>query len=154
MGFGKTILKLTLVALAVSSLFLASSSAADSIKGQVLGGDAPIAQSTVTLFAASAGAPKQLAQTKTDNEGRFEVRTAGAPTDSSLYFVATGGVPAFSKSGGNNPAIALLAVVGSKPPARVVINELTTIASVWTHAQLIEGMTIKGNAARPAHCCG
>ena len=26
----------------------------------------------------------------------------------------------------------------------MVINEFTTIASVWTHAQLIDGMTIKG----------
>ena len=51
--------KLTLCALAVSSLLLAGQAfAADSIKGQVLGGSAPIAQSTVTLFAASAGAPK------------------------------------------------------------------------------------------------
>lgn len=39
--------------------------AADSIKGQVLGGGAPIAKSTVTLWEASAGAPKQLGQTKT-----------------------------------------------------------------------------------------
>ena len=34
--------------------------------------------------------------------------------------------------------------MGSKPPARVVINEMTTVASVWTHAQFIDGMTIKG----------
>ena len=48
-------------------------------------------------------------------------------------------------AGGNNPAIALLAVVGSKPPARVVINEFTTIASVVTHAQFIDNTTIKGS---------
>src|SRR5215469_6448030 len=118
--------------------------AADSIKGQVLGGGAPIAQSTVTLFAATAGAPKQLAQTKTDNEGRFAVIAAGAPAESSLYLTAFGGIPDRSKAGGNNPAIALLAVVGSKPPTRVVINEFTTIASVWAHAQFIDGMTIQG----------
>ena len=138
---GRLILGALLVACVV---WAAQAFAADSIKGQVRGGDAPIAQSTVTLFAATVGAPKQLAQTKTDNEGRFEVRTAGAPPGSSLYFVATGGVPAANKAAGNNPAIALLAVVGSRPPARVVMNEFTTIASVWTHAQLIEGMTIKG----------
>jgi hypothetical protein len=37
--------------------------AAASIKGQVLGGGAPIAGSTDTLWAASAAEPKQLAQT-------------------------------------------------------------------------------------------
>ena len=63
----------------------------------------------------------------------------------SLYLVATGGVPAANKAGGNNPAIALLAVVGSRPPARVVINEFTTIASVVTHAQFIDNTTIKGS---------
>lgn len=117
--------------------------AADSIKGQVLGGGEPIAISTVTLWAASADAPKQLAQTKTDNEGRFEVRSVGAPADSSLYLTAMGGVPAAHTSEGNNQAIALLAVVGNMPPANVVINEFTTIASVWTHAQFVDGMTIK-----------
>ena len=71
-----TTVKLTLAALAISSMFLAAPAfAADTIKGQVLGGGAPIAQSTVTLWAASSDAPKQIAQTKADNEGRFEVRT-------------------------------------------------------------------------------
>lgn len=44
--------KLTMTTIAVCSLFLAAQvSAADSIKGQVLGGVAPIAKSTVTLRA-------------------------------------------------------------------------------------------------------
>ncbi len=139
-----TAVKLTLAALAISGMFLATRAFAADIKGQVLGGGAPIAQSTVTLWAASSDASRQLAQTKTDSEGRFEVSTAGAPADSSLYLTAGGGIPARNKVGGNNPAIALLAVVGGKPPARVAVNEFTTIASVWTHAQLLEGMTIKG----------
>ena len=45
--------------------------AADSIKGQVQGGGSPIAKSTVTLWEASAGAPKQLDQTKTNDDGHF-----------------------------------------------------------------------------------
>jgi hypothetical protein len=139
-----TAVKLTLAALAISGMFLATRAFAADIKGQVMGGGAPIAQSTVTLWAASSDAPKQLAQTKTDNEGRFELSTAGAPADSSLYLTAGGGIPARDEAGGNNPAIVLLAVVGGKPPARVVVNEFTTIASVWTHAQLIDGMTIRG----------
>ena len=133
--------KLTFAALAVSCTFLATRAFAADIKGQVMGGGAPVAQSTVTLWAASSDAPKQLAQTKTDNEGRFEI--AGAQTDSSLYLVATGGEP--RGKGGDNPAIALLAVVGSNPPARVVINEFTTLASVVTHTQFIDGSAIKGS---------
>ena len=30
--------------------------------------------------------------------------------------------------------------------AKVVVNEMTTVASVWTHAQFIDGAAIKGNA--------
>ena len=110
----------------------------------MLGGGAPIAQSTVTLWAASAGEPKQLAETKTDNEGRFELRSSGASVDSSLYLVATGGEPK-ARGGGDNSAIALLAVVGSRPSASVVIDEMTTIASVVTHMQFIDGTVIKGS---------
>ena len=97
--------------------------AADSIKGQVLGGGAPIAKSTVTLWEASAGAPKQLDQAKTNDDGRFEVRAKGAHGDGVLYLVANGGIPKASKAGGDNSAIALLAVLGSKPqPALSLTN--------------------------------
>src|SRR5208283_166954 len=136
--------KLTLAVLALSSLFLARQSSAADIKGQVLGGGAPIARSTVILMQASAGEPKRLAQTKTDNDGRFAIRGTGA-AGSSLYLVASGGIPMANKGSVNNPAILLLTVVGSKPLAKVVINEMTTVASVVTHAQFIVGTWIKGS---------
>ena len=143
MDFIAAVRKIMLAALAVSSLFLAGrASAADSIKGQVLGGGAPIAKSTVTLWEASDSAPKQLAQTKTNEDGRFEVRGEATPS-ASLYLVATGGE---LKGRGDNPAIVLMTVVGSRPPAHVVINEMTTLASVVTHTQFIDGTTIKGSA--------
>src|ERR1700690_585778 len=50
--------------------------AADNISGQVLGGGAPIANSTVTLWEASANAPEKLAEGKTNQEGRFDLRSA------------------------------------------------------------------------------
>jgi hypothetical protein len=138
--------KLALVALAVVTfIFAGRALAADSIKGQVLGGGAPIAKSTVTLWEASTDAPKQIAQTKTNDDGRFEVRTKGARGDSVLYLVANGGFPKAGKAAGDNPAIALLAVVGSQPPASVTINELTTVASVFTNARFIKGDAISGN---------
>ena len=90
------------------------------INGQVLGGGAPITNSTVTLWHAGSGAPKQLAQTKTNADGRFEMNSPGPSGQTSLYLVATGGVP--KSGGGDNPAIALLTVLGSKPPATVTIN--------------------------------
>ena len=143
MNSRSAIRKPVLVAIVISDLFFATWTFAADIKGQVLGARVPLTQSTVTLLAASAGPPKQLAQTKTDSDGRFVIHSTGAP-DSSLYLVATGGVSAANQRAGNNPAIALITVVGSKPPAKVVINEMTTVASVWTNAQFLNDSTLLG----------
>ena len=109
-----------------------------------MGGGAPVAQSTVTLWAASSEAPKQLAQTKTDNEGRFEIRGADARqlTPVSIWLPLAANPEArrwrqscYRTAGG----------CGQQPPASVVINEFTTLASVVTHAQFIDGAAIKGS---------
>ncbi|MFY9843946.1 MAG: hypothetical protein WA718_12115 [Terriglobales bacterium] len=138
--------RLTLAALTAVTLFLAGGAfAADTIKGQVLGGGAPIAKSTVTLWEASAAAPKQIAQVKTSDDGRFEVRIKGAHGDAVLYLVASGGEPKASKGKGDSTAVVLLSVLGSEPPANVVVNELTTVASAFTAARFINGESISGN---------
>ena len=125
---------------------LVVAASAGSLKGQVLGAGAPIANSTVTLWAASEGAPTQLTQTQTGEDGRFELRVDGAPgNDAVLYLVAKGGQPTAGKSGGDNSAIALMTVLDSKPPAQVTINELTTVASAFTAARFINGESISGN---------
>jgi hypothetical protein len=122
-------------------------SAAGSLEGQVLGAGAPIANSTVTLWAAGVGAPSQLAQTQTSGDGQFQM-TVQLPTgdDPVLYLVARGGQPAASKVSGDNKAIVLMAVLGSRPPAKVVLNELTTVASVWTGVQFLNGTALSGKA--------
>src|SRR5499426_1871913 len=129
-----------------SLLMIAPTFAADRLSGVVLGAGAPIANATVTLWAASAGAPAQLGRARTDANGRFTLAASAAPANhASLYVVATGGRAAANKSAGDNPAIALITVVGRKPLASVTINEMTTVASVWTHAQFLDGAAIKGN---------
>lgn len=124
-----------------------SASASVQIVGQVQAGGGSVASSTVTLWAASAGAPKQLAQTKSAADGRFEIGTDETPDkDAVLYLVAKGGVATINKDSGDNPAIALLAVLGDQPPTKVVVNEFTTIASVWTNAQFLDAAGIEGHA--------
>ncbi len=133
--------------LSVAFLILAGSAvAADHLSGRVLGAGGPIANSTVTLWEASSNEPRKLAEAKTNDQGQFEIRsTAARGTDSFLYLVATRGVPKAQKSSADNPAIALLTVLGNKPPDKVVINEFTTIASVWTNAQFLDGPKLQGN---------
>jgi len=122
-------------------------SAAVRIEGQVQAGGGPVSNSTVTLWAATAGEPKQLAQVQTGSDGQFLLTTDTTPgADASLYLVAKGGVPSINKGGANNLAITLLTVLGNMPPAKVVINEFTTIASVWTNAQFLDGTSVKGPA--------
>ena len=135
-------------ALVVSILLLAGPAvAAERLAGQVLGGGAPIVKSTVTLWAAGAGDPKQMATAQTNADGRFELSPGAAPSkDAILYLVAKGGQPSANKTAGDNPAIALMAVLGSKRPPKVVVNEFTTVASVWTNAQFLDGTTLKGHA--------
>ena len=118
--------------------------AADSISGQVVGAGAPIVGSTVTLWAEGSGAPRQLAQARTGADGRFALTADGGGAN--LYLIAKGGRPSASAAGGDNPAIALMTVIGSTVPTNVVVNEMTTVASVWTHAQFLNDDAIKGNA--------
>ena len=121
--------------------------AAVHIEGQVQAGGGPLANSTVTLWEANAGDPKQLAQTQTGSDGRFELGTDETPSaDVSLYLVAKGGVATVNKGSSDNSAIALLTVLGNTPPTKVVINEMTTVASVWTNAQFLDGTALKGYA--------
>ena len=46
----------------------------NTITDQVMGRGKPIANSTVTLWEASAGPARQVAQSKSDGDGRFELR--------------------------------------------------------------------------------
>ena len=88
-------------------------------------------------------ARQELGQASTGPDGSFTLDTTGGIGTASLYLIANGG---HNQQGGDNPAIALMTVIGDKPPPTVTINEMTTVASVWTHAQFLEGSAIKGPA--------
>ena len=67
--------------------------AAETLNGKVLGGGQPITNSTVTLWAASEGAPQQLGQARTGADGSFTLNSTGAASGASLYLIAKGGQP-------------------------------------------------------------
>jgi hypothetical protein len=138
---------LALGVLGFLGLACGAADAAVRIDGQVQAGGGPVANSTVILWAGSAGDPKQLAQGKTADDGSFALDADAAPgPGETLYLVAKGGVAAVNKGAGDNSALALLTVLGGTPPAHVTVNEMTTIASVWTNAQFLDGTAIKGPA--------
>jgi hypothetical protein len=136
----------TAMAFGLLECVTAQADAAVRIEGQVRIGGGAVAGSTVTLWAASVDAPVRLAQVQTDADGQFVVSFDQTPSGaSSLYLVASGGTPATDKAKGGKQGIDLLAVLGDNPPAEVVVNELTTVASAFTNARFIKGESISGN---------
>ncbi|TSA33236.1 MAG: hypothetical protein D4R65_08060 [Verrucomicrobiaceae bacterium] len=111
------------------------------LAGTVYVATQPVTGSTVTLFAAGTGAPKQLAEGKSDDCGAFNLTYGDAPVDSILYVVAKGGAP---KGGKANDGLALLSVLGGTPPKTVTVNELTTVASAFTSARFLDGEVLSG----------
>ena len=137
---------LALGALGFLAVAAGAAEAAVRIDGQVQIGGGAVTGSTVSLWAASADVPTRLAQVQTDADGRFAVSVEATPSGaSSLYLVASGGAPAINKAGGDGKGIDLLAVIGNDPPTKVVVNELTTVASAYTNARFITGESISGN---------
>ena len=123
-----------------------AATAAVHVEGQAQAAGGPLANATVSLWAGSSNEPRQLAQTKTGADGNFQLNSQeNIGPDIILYLTAQGGAAAVSKSGDDNPAIAWLSVLGNTPPAKSVINEMTTVASVWTNAQFLNGAALKGH---------
>src|SRR5262249_10249321 len=60
-----------IAACATLGMLSGTPSLAANIQGQVTAAGAPVADSTVTLWAAGTGAPRQLAQGQTSTDGRF-----------------------------------------------------------------------------------
>ena len=114
------------------------------LSGSVQGANQPIVGSTVTVYAAGTGTPTQLAQGKTDDNGAFKLDVGQGPADSVFYVVAKGGTPKAAADKGPNDAIGLLAVLGSSLPNKVMVNEFSTVASVWTSAQFLKGDVLSG----------
>ena len=150
--------KLSRTALAVAASFIlasgwSTSRAADvtpgatrELTGSVQVAGQPVPGATVTLYAAGTAAPAKLAEVKTDDQGAFKLDAGPATRETVLYLVAKGGTPKAAETKGANDAIALLAVLGSTPPKTVTVNEFTTIASVWTSAQFLDGDALSGQA--------
>lgn len=134
--------------LAISvALMSISALAADRIEGRVEANGAPISGADVTLWLAGPGAPQKLATAKTRGDGSYDVAIAEGRNDAGvLYLIAAGGAAKLPSGKGPNPANTLMATLGPKPPKRVTINELTTVASAWTAVQFLNGAALSGNA--------
>lgn len=111
------------------------------ISGTVASGGQPIADATVTAWAANpmpGAAATQLGQATSDASGKFSVDSTSEPGDGELIYVTAEGGDA---GGGQNDAIALATVAGAYCtgsgcgfPADVTVNELSTVYTAYTLA--------------------
>jgi hypothetical protein len=127
--------------------------------GMVITGTTPISGATIQLYAVgtasggSASTPLLTGTVETDSSGNFVITNLfTCPTPETLvYLTATGGNPGLA-SGTNNAALLLMTALGAcstvtsaKP---IVINEMTTVASVFAlETYMTSPITIGSSAA-------
>lgn len=109
-------------------------------------GSSPLIGAHVSLLRTGGSSPGVLASATTDSNGDFILGFKKPAANAILYLIAAGGGVT---PGQQNTAIKLLAVLGvaSAAPAHAVVNELTTVASVWSLARFL---TATGVLAGPS----
>ncbi len=124
--------------LALSLALLSVTAAAQAIEGTVTTAGHPLAAARVVLWRTDTrGAPTALDEGTTDAAGRFRLDAPIAHTDGEILYLTSSG-----PVGG----VVLLSVLGGNPPEQAVVNELTTVASAFTHARFIASGAIAGDA--------
>ena len=115
----------------------------NAFNGVIMGGGQPVSGANIQLYTPSTsgyGATAASLFTRTvtsDANGRFNFTGAyTCPSASApVYLVITGGNPGLP-AGTNNSALALMGLLGAcgdmTPSSMFVINELTTVAAVWS----------------------
>jgi len=132
------------------------------MEGTVQDGQQPVSGATIQLYAAStagygaAAVPLITASSKSypvvsNASGKFTI--AGdftCPAGAQVYITATGGNP----GSGVNPALALMSALGScstlaanGTSTPIMVNELTTVSSVWALAPFMSGAASVGTSA-------
>ena len=127
-----------IAALLLAMLFTSLPALALDMEGTLtLGGEA-VPGAKVTLWkTAGTDSPEIIRETETDAEGGFELHNLNTVEEDNVYYIST--------AGGVREGVALMSVLGATPPSSIVINELTTVASVFTSARFIDGTKISGN---------
>jgi hypothetical protein len=107
------------------------------LTGTVAVAGSPAAGWSVDLYAASPDGATKLASTTSDDAGGFRFGRTAEWSGANLYVLAL-----------RDAEARLLALLGQdgEAPASIVVNERTTIASIWAAAQFLDGVSITGNA--------
>lgn len=128
------------------------------LSGRLYGGDQPVSGAVIQLYVpgtagyGSAATPILNQPVSSDAGGNFVLTGEfTCPSSSSpVYMVVTGGNPGLAQ-GTNNQAIGLMSLLGMcvdlRPTTFLVVNEVTTVAAVWTMAPFMVDATHIGTSA-------
>jgi hypothetical protein len=127
------------------------------ISGKLSGGQQPVSGATMQLYAAgttgygSAATPLLTAAVATDSHGNFNITgDYTCPANAQVYLVATKGNPGLAPGSVNNN-LALMAGLGAcsglQTSGYVMVNELTTVATVWALSRFMSGYAAVGTSA-------
>lgn len=158
-------LLLTTSSLFVTGCGMGSSAAPDpvqlTVNGQVHGGQQPVVGAHIELYVAgnagngSASSSLLTTPVVSGSNGTFSITgDYSCPSSTAqVYLVATGGNPGLG-SGGNNPALAMMAPLGAcgnlSPTQFITINEVTTVAAAWALAPFTQGISHIGASSTNA----
>lgn len=120
-------------------------SSVDVVRGVVASGVGsaarPLSGVRVTVFEAGATVARVVGRATTDSRGRFALKIGH--TSRVKYLVA--------RDGSHRELVTL---AGSQIPARVIVNELTTVAAAYATAQIAQGTQITGDPLQLATATG
>ncbi len=132
--------------------------AAVQLSGKLYGGQQPVAGAALQLYAAgstgygSAAAALLKTAVTSGNDGSFTITSDyTCPANAQVYIVATGGNPGLSPATATNPNLAMMTGLGAcsnlMPSTNIMINEMTTVASVWALSRFMSGYAAVGTSA-------
>jgi streptogramin lyase len=133
-------LALGLLASLASLAGLAGAAHAAQVSGRVLAGSRPVADSQVRLYASGADSRARLGSATTNARGRFTISYEATSAGAVIYAVASGGRTPSGR------ALRLMAIAdpADASPERLTINELTTVASVYSVSRFLRGTRLTG----------
>ncbi len=143
---------------APSSLSSSTPTTVEAFGGQIFGGNQPISNAVIQMYSpgtngyGSFASPLLNRLVTTDANGHFSLANAFTCPSSStpVYLVVTGGNPGLT-SGTNNGALVMMGLLGScgslNSSSYFVINELTTVAAVWSLAPFMVDYAHIGTSA-------
>jgi streptogramin lyase len=131
------------------------------VNGRVHGGQQAVVGAQIQLYVAgsagngSASSPLLNTTVTSGTDGAFSITGdySCPSTSAQVYLVATQGNPGLG-SGGNNPALAMMAPLGScgnlTPTQFIWINEVTTVAAAWALAPFTQDISHIGASSTNA----